>query len=133
MANTAKTIPATQLAALKPWKPGQSGNPAGRPKGSRNKLGEEFIATLYADFLDHGEAAIIKVREEHPAMYMKILALILPKELHIKESPLEDLSDNELIEYATAVRSFLTSQSGTPATRRNKPPKGKAGFGEPLN
>jgi Family of unknown function (DUF5681) len=28
----------------KPWlfKPGQSGNPAGRPKGSRNKLGEDI-------------------------------------------------------------------------------------------
>ena len=28
----------------RPWKPGESGNPAGRPKGSRNKLSEEFIA-----------------------------------------------------------------------------------------
>ena len=27
-----------------PWKPGESGNPAGRPKGSRNKLSEEFVA-----------------------------------------------------------------------------------------
>jgi hypothetical protein len=26
------------LANLRPWKPGQSGNPAGRPKGSKNTL-----------------------------------------------------------------------------------------------
>ena len=25
---------------------GQSGNPAGRPKGSRNKLGEDFLTAL---------------------------------------------------------------------------------------
>jgi hypothetical protein len=27
---------------LKPWKKGQSGNPKGRPKGSRNKVGHEL-------------------------------------------------------------------------------------------
>ena len=27
---------------LRPWKKGQSGNPAGRPKGSRNKVGHRL-------------------------------------------------------------------------------------------
>jgi Family of unknown function (DUF5681) len=27
---------------LRPWKPRQSGNPKGRPKGSRNKIGHEL-------------------------------------------------------------------------------------------
>jgi Family of unknown function (DUF5681) len=36
---------------------GQSGNMTGRPRGSRNKLGEAFITQLYTDWLEHGEAA----------------------------------------------------------------------------
>ena len=33
-----------------PWKPGRSGNPKGRPKGARNRLGTEFLEALEADF-----------------------------------------------------------------------------------
>lgn len=64
-----------------PWKPGQSGNPAGRPKGSRNKLGEEFIRALYDDFTAHGVDVIRAVREEKPDAYLKIVASLMPVEI----------------------------------------------------
>ncbi len=40
------------------WKPGQSGNPAGRPVGSRNRLSEKFIADLAEHWQANGEAAL---------------------------------------------------------------------------
>src|SRR5262249_56916117 len=46
--------------------PGQSGNLAGRPRGSRGKLGEIFITQLYADWLEHGETVIAEVRTQKP-------------------------------------------------------------------
>jgi Family of unknown function (DUF5681) len=61
------------------FKPGQSGNPAGRPKGSRNKVREKLLEALAIDFDDHGKEVIEKVRSERPADYLKIVASLVPK------------------------------------------------------
>lgn len=39
------------------------GNPAGRSKGARSKLGEAFLDALLADFTERGVEAINRVRE----------------------------------------------------------------------
>lgn len=73
--------------------PGNSGF-GGRPKGSRNKLGEAFIAALYDDFAENGVAVIARVREEDPATYVKVCAGLLPKELRISDE--RELTDEQL-------------------------------------
>lgn len=83
-------------ANLKPFQPGQSGNPKGREKGSRNKLGEEFIEALQADFKEHGKAAIVAVRTEKPDQYLKVIASIVPKDLNVNVNNFDGLSDDEL-------------------------------------
>ncbi len=66
--------PGTLHRALK----AESGNPAGRPKGLRNKLSEEFVAELYADWCEHGAATLKEVREKRPEVYVKVIASLLP-------------------------------------------------------
>src|SRR5262245_11092778 len=44
------------------WQPGLSGNPAGRLRGSRNRLSEAVTCALLRDFDKHGEKAIARVR-----------------------------------------------------------------------
>ena len=72
-----------KLRNLKPFKPGQSGNPKGRPKGARNRLGTQFLEALQADFNQFGPQAIAQVREKKPEVYMRVVADLLPKEANI--------------------------------------------------
>jgi hypothetical protein len=55
----------------------------GRPKGSRNKLGSQFVENLSADFDEHGAAVIQRVRLEDPTAYFTTIARLLPKELSV--------------------------------------------------
>lgn len=87
------------------------GNP-GRPKGSRNKLGEHFIAALCADFEAHGARVIARVREEEPGVYLRVIARVVPPSMMaLHESVVSELSDEELAAYLAAVREALTARA----------------------
>lgn len=62
------------------FQPGQSGNPAGRPKGSRNKLSEAVICDILQDWEMHGMKAIEETRKNNPAQYLRVVAALIPKE-----------------------------------------------------
>lgn len=92
MSDDPETTGGKQAATL--FKPGQSGNPAGRPKGSRNKFSEAFLSDFCADWEEHGVVAIRTMRAERPHEYVKVAASLLPKEFKIETT--SDLTDEQL-------------------------------------
>lgn len=95
--------------------PFQKGN-SGRPKGSRNILGEAFLTAMKDDFVEHGVAAIEVVRAKKPDQYLKVIASLLPKELNLNINDAEAMTDDELIERIreldATISPFLAGRAG---------------------
>jgi Family of unknown function (DUF5681) len=106
MANKIETMPdqtgEKQIATR--FKPGQSGNPAGRPKGARSRLGEKFLDDLYDRWEEHGKKALEICALREPATFIKVVANVLPRELLVKA-----LNVNATMDFADVedARAFL--------------------------
>jgi hypothetical protein len=59
--------------------PGNGGG--GRPKGSRNRLAEKFLANVYRKWKKHGADVLERVIATDPTAFAKIVAHILPREI----------------------------------------------------
>jgi Family of unknown function (DUF5681) len=83
---------------LIPWKPGQSGNPAGRPKGSRNKLSEEFFRDLCDAWQAFGKPALETMAMLYPVEFVRVVASLMPKEPEATITPvvMERMSNAQL-------------------------------------
>jgi len=77
----------------RPFQKGNVANPAGRPKGSRNKLAEDFLKALSDDFAEHGIGAIQEARKDRPAQYLQIVASLMPKDVNINVKSHEEWLD----------------------------------------
>jgi len=91
---------------------GETGNPKGRPKGSRNKLGEQFLDDLYAIWQTDGEAVLAEARASDPMQFAKMIAGLLPRELMVRKTTVEDMTDDELARLLSALRDIATGDAG---------------------
>jgi hypothetical protein len=92
------------------FKPGQSGNPKGRPKGSRNALGEDFLSDMLAVWREKGKDCIEATAKDHPEKLVSIVAGILPKELNVNTNAAEELSDDDLAAGIASLRAIIAAQ-----------------------
>lgn len=93
------------------FKPGQSGNPGGKPVGARNRLNGYFMNCLADDFEKHGSTALINARTQDPMGYIKAIASLMPKQIEASQ-PLDDVTDAELLAGIAFLRSRLVEGSG---------------------
>ena len=79
MQDAAPDLTGDKQANAGQFRPGQSGNPTGRPKGARSRLTDGFLEVLAADFAEHGAAIIRQCREDKPEVYLAIVAKLVPR------------------------------------------------------
>src|SRR5262245_53011493 len=91
--------------------PGWSGNPGGSLEATRRSFNRDFLLALSADFKRHGPQAIEKVRKTQPAAYMKICALLVPKEFKVEHSNvIKAMTDEELEQTLAALRQYVAER-----------------------
>jgi hypothetical protein len=108
----------TGSSAAMTFAPPGSGNPRGpyAPSRERARFSSEFISALLRDFRQGGPAAIAKVRKYQPAAYMKICALLIPREMKIEHGQsIKEMSDEELEAAIGYVRAMLAARAGDEA------------------
>src|SRR5262249_2719528 len=88
------------------------GNARGTLEGSRRAFSADFIRTLADDFRLHGRQAIEKVRKTQPAAYMKICALLVPREMKLEHSGgVKAMTDEQLERTLEAIETLMRERN----------------------
>src|SRR5215831_6894590 len=91
--------------------PGWSGNPGGSLEATRRSFNKDFLLALAADFKKHGAAAIEKVRKQHPAVYLKVCAFLVPRELQVEHSGgIKAMTDEQIERSIEIIKEILAQR-----------------------
>ena len=92
-----------------PWQRGQSGNPGGKSRGTRNKFSEAFLRDFCASWEKNGVAVLERVIAEDPVAYLRIAAVLVSK-LDVDVEQPEELT-RERIQRAIRILEYLELKS----------------------
>jgi hypothetical protein len=96
--------------------PGHSGNPGGSPEATRRAFNKRFLLDLAEDWQQHGREVFKRVRRESPASYLKVCAMLVPREMKLEHSGgVKAMTDEQIEQAIAAIQAMLDARAGDAA------------------
>ena len=81
-------------------------------EATRRSFNRDFLLALSEHFKQEGPKVIAKVAKEQPAAYMKICALLVPRELQVEHSGgVKAMSDEQIETAIEAIKAMLEARA----------------------
>src|SRR5262245_42489495 len=98
MSHREVTIRQQVTACKMVFKPAWSGTPSADVYIARRRVNDAFLRDLIRDWEAHGAEVLAQVRREQPGTYMKVMAMLMPKEMKMEtgQTTLSNLTDEQL-------------------------------------
>src|SRR5262249_7872002 len=101
------------------WPPGVSGNPNGRPVGSRTVFSQAFLKDLAEVWSDEGREAMVKTAKTNPTVFFATCARLIPQDvkLTVEQQLPGNLSPDDwnlMLEIVDAVKQAVPDASNRP-------------------
>src|SRR5262249_753522 len=90
------------------WVKGVSGNSAGNASRAQRELNADTIRAMHKAFPEGGDQVIRKVMKNQPAVFLKLLVLLVPREMEVTHSnALKTMSDDQIEATIEAIQGML--------------------------
>ena len=94
------------------FRPGVSGNASGNVHRSRHSLNADTIREMHLAFRRGGRAAIDKVMKTQPAAFLKLLVLLVPREMKVEHTGgVKAMTDEQLEAGIEAIQRMLEARA----------------------
>ena len=93
-----------------------AGNPGGSPEAARKALNKDTILEMHRAFKLGGRKAIEEVMRNQPAVFLKLLVLLVPRDMKVEHSGgVKTMSDEEIEQAIEAIQTMLAARAGEAA------------------
>ena len=93
------------------FRPGVSGNAAGNVHRSRHALNADTIREMHAAFRQGGREAIDKVMRTQPAVFLKLLVLLVPRQMTLDHSGgVKEMTDEQIERGIELIKEILAQR-----------------------
>jgi ABC transporter substrate binding protein len=89
----------------------------GSPEATRRAFNKRFLLDLAEDWQQHGREVFKRVRRESPASYLKVCAMLVPREVKLEHSTsaIKAMTDEQIEQAIEVIQTMLAARAGDQA------------------